>query len=198
MIWQVGDGRSINFWYDAWVPFLGEVLPIKHWVEHINHEIVFVQDVMKPGGEWDESLLDFLPRPLLSAIMDIKTIPSNPDKIILCAIHQESLCIRTNAVDFMVYEWLHMCLSIKKPPDINNLCSPMLLCAIMDAIWQARNNKRFNGVTASQHSILQHAYRVCQYWIVAFTEPDYGNEESEIGEGAHLSSDQKWVKPPPS
>ncbi|KAF9617772.1 hypothetical protein IFM89_038534 [Coptis chinensis] len=73
----------------------------------------------------------------------------------------------------------------------------MLFCAIMDAIWQARNNKRFNGVVASQHSILQQAYRVCQNWIVAFTKPASGSEDTDTGEGASLSSDQNWIKPPP-
>ncbi|KAF9593102.1 hypothetical protein IFM89_020166 [Coptis chinensis] len=108
-----------------------------------------------------------------------------------------SLCIRTDAANFMVYEWLHMCLNIKKSPDIDNLCSPMLFCAIMHAIWKARNNKMFNGGTTSQQSILQQAYRVCQYWIVAFIEPDSGNEDSDSGDGASLSSYQSWVKPPP-
>ncbi|KAF9608094.1 hypothetical protein IFM89_006021 [Coptis chinensis] len=63
-----------------------------------------------------------------------------------------SFGLRTEVEDFDKINWLSFCMNLKEPTDIGCFNPSMLLCAIMDAIWQARNKKRFQGAMPSQQN----------------------------------------------
>ncbi|KAF9612483.1 hypothetical protein IFM89_000231 [Coptis chinensis] len=48
---------------------------------------------------------------------------------------------------------------------MNDLCSPALFCAIMDAIWQARNNKNFQEVIDEHLENDSHSTPLESSWI---------------------------------
>ncbi|KAF9597622.1 hypothetical protein IFM89_020101 [Coptis chinensis] len=86
---------------------------------------------------------------------------------------------------------------IKKPIDINDMCSPALFYAIMDAIWQARNNKRSEGSKSNQQSILQHAYNKLQDWNRAFTSDAEVIDEHMENDNTSIPLESSWINPPP-
>ncbi|KAF9609274.1 hypothetical protein IFM89_014468 [Coptis chinensis] len=73
----------------------------------------------------------------------------------------------------------------------------MLFCAILDAIWQARNKKRFQGAMPSQQSVLYQAYSSYQDWNRAFFEEDDIPYIMEDDDTNPTTSYLSWIKPPP-
>ncbi|KAF9595224.1 hypothetical protein IFM89_038048 [Coptis chinensis] len=86
---------------------------------------------------------------------------------------------------------------MEESPDVESFCQSTLFCALMDAIWQARNNTRFNNVRPSQQAVLKYAYRSCSDWYKAFDPVVLEHEGQDVVENTLLPPEQHWIMPPP-
>ncbi|XP_061350483.1 uncharacterized protein LOC133295655 [Gastrolobium bilobum] len=79
LIWEVGDGKSISFWYDRWFPQASRLQECATRSISSREADVKVAGMVKHNGEWDlASMSEFLPADIVDSFRSVLP-PSDAD-----------------------------------------------------------------------------------------------------------------------